>query len=392
MILVFFPREKAPILVFIWCFIYLSAINIERMYYRYLVYETDFSAPQMILTIKLTSLGWNYRDGAYPDEKLDNAWKKTKIEKLPSLMEMASFVFFFAGVLGGPAFEIREYLEFTEMKDWYPNNKQKPNSYIAGLIRMLHAFASLSVMIAISKVFPLKKCYTDEFQQYNYALIWIHLFFATIQWRCQYYFAWILTEGANIFAGFGFNGYDAEGKPKWDRLINVRVLDIEKSQNPRGISSYWNMTAAKWLRNHVYLRCLDENGQVSNKAMYVTMFVSAFWHGFYPGYYYHFFMCAIGIHCGRLLRRYIRPFIVKNSDNKKVKEEPIYPWKHIYDFLGWFLTQFLLANSCVTFNGLSWENTMRTLVATRFVGIAALILTMIFFEAFGPYLRKIKKD
>lgn len=39
---------------------------------------------------------------------------------------------------------------------------------------------------------------------------------------------WILSADAlNNAAGFGFNGYDAQGNPKWDLTDNVDILGVE---------------------------------------------------------------------------------------------------------------------------------------------------------------------
>jgi len=53
---------------------------------------------------------------------------------------------------------------------------------------------------------------------------WCYLLCVAVEWRTQYYFAWVLSEGANILSGFGYNGYDKDGNVLWDRLINIRML------------------------------------------------------------------------------------------------------------------------------------------------------------------------
>lgn len=46
----------------------------------------DFTGPQMLLTLKLTSMGWNYHDGVAPDEGVTDKQKQASISKLPSLL------------------------------------------------------------------------------------------------------------------------------------------------------------------------------------------------------------------------------------------------------------------------------------------------------------------
>jgi lysophospholipid acyltransferase len=41
--------------------------------------------------------------------------KKRAIKELPSLLEFYGFVYFFGSFLAGPAIEIREYLNYTDL-------------------------------------------------------------------------------------------------------------------------------------------------------------------------------------------------------------------------------------------------------------------------------------
>ena len=41
------------------------------------------------------------------------------------------------------------------------------------------------------------------------------------------YFFFISAEAVNNMCGLGFNGYDENGKAKWDRVTNVDILKLE---------------------------------------------------------------------------------------------------------------------------------------------------------------------
>lgn len=45
--------------------------------------------------------------------------------------------------------------------------------------------------------------------------------------RIRYYIGWVLADAVNNASGLGFNGYDENGKPKWDLITNVRIIEIE---------------------------------------------------------------------------------------------------------------------------------------------------------------------
>ena len=66
----------------------------------------------MLFCIKLQSFAWNVHDGQKPPSKIFPA--KNRIEKLPSLLEYFSWLFFFAGFLTGPVGEFQDYISFTD--------------------------------------------------------------------------------------------------------------------------------------------------------------------------------------------------------------------------------------------------------------------------------------
>lgn len=43
----------------------------------------------------------------------------------------------------------------------------------------------------------------------------------------KYYIAWILADCVNNASGLGFNGYDANGKAKWDLVTNIDLIGLE---------------------------------------------------------------------------------------------------------------------------------------------------------------------
>lgn len=79
---------------------------------HYLVYYINWCTPMMLFCIKLQSFAWNIHDGSKPPSK--NLFpSKNRIEKLPSLLEYFSWLFFFAGFLTGPVGEYQDYISFT---------------------------------------------------------------------------------------------------------------------------------------------------------------------------------------------------------------------------------------------------------------------------------------
>ncbi len=60
---------------------------------------------------------------------------------------------------------------------------------------------------------------------YRLAFMW----FTAINSRMSFYIGWTLADTVCNASGLGFNGYDEHGKPKWDLLTNIHILDFEVS-------------------------------------------------------------------------------------------------------------------------------------------------------------------
>lgn len=68
----------------------------------------------MIITIKLSSYGFNVLDGLPANQnKLSSHTQKMCIVTYPTILEYYGWVFFFAGFLAGPTCEYMDYIRFT---------------------------------------------------------------------------------------------------------------------------------------------------------------------------------------------------------------------------------------------------------------------------------------
>ena len=45
--------------------------------------------------------------------------------------------------------------------------------------------------------------------------------------RTKFYTAWMLADAVNNASGLGFNGFDSNGKPKWDLVTNINISNLE---------------------------------------------------------------------------------------------------------------------------------------------------------------------
>lgn len=319
----------------------------------------DFTAPQMVLTIKLTSFAYNTFDSAPTSSNLPqrapSQVSHLSISTLPSLLEFLGFLFFTPSFFIGPAVSFKDYLDYTNRIGQF---EQIPSTLLPAFKCFLESIFFLALFSSYGARITFWKCLSDEFQSWNIVrrVAWICAagFFA----RCKYFCAWKLSEGACILAGIGYippppyQGSNGQSEPHhhphhpkrkgtWTRLTQVKPLTLETSSSFKVIVDNWNMQTVYWLRNYVFLRVPGS----STTRTIITYLTSAFWHGFFTGYYLTFLHGAILSITARILRRRLRHIF-----------HPKFPI--IYNSLGWLLSHIALNYSVAPFMVLGWNDSL----------------------------------
>ncbi|KAF1974528.1 MBOAT-domain-containing protein [Bimuria novae-zelandiae CBS 107.79] len=351
----------------------------------------DITGAQMVMVMKLTAFCWNVQDGRLPDSELSDFQKEHAVRNLPNLLDYTGYFLFFPALMAGPAFDYCDYSRYisttmftlppgVDSSKAPPTRKKRkiPRSgtpaTIKGIIGSLWIFAFLK----FSSWYPVDMYLSDEFMKYGFLRrVWL-LYMLGLTTRMKYYGVWSLSEGGCILAGIGYNGIDpATGRAKWDRLTNIKPMEVELAQNTRAYLGGWNLNTNSWLRNYMYLRVTPKGKKPGFRATLATFVTSAFWHGFYPGYYLAFILASLLQTIAKNARRLIRPLFM-TPDGK----EPL-PSKRYYDIFTWLLTQVVFAYTVAPFILLSFSATM--LVWSR-VYFYALIGVAFSFAAFSRSL------
>ncbi|KAF1777658.1 Membrane bound O-acyl transferase, MBOAT [Phytophthora cactorum] len=279
LIVKFGPSKHAPGIVFLFNMLYMSASHIYRLYVDYMGWTLDFTGPQMLLVIKLTSFAYNYYDGV---KKVYEGRQKLAIKEIPSLLEFFGYVYSFTTFLAGPAFEIREYLDVTSGKKFLVDGKyQQPSSVLAAFSKFLVGSLLMAAFAVYGPMYPLSNLHDPKIAAQPLLYQIRDLYITLIFCKTKYYSAWKIAEGATVLCGFGFEGFNKDGSSRgWNGVSNMDILGFEFSQSIRAASRAWNKGTQNWLERYVYTR--------TGNSLMATYFISAFWHGFYPGYYIFF--------------------------------------------------------------------------------------------------------
>ncbi|KAL4218134.1 Lysophospholipid acyltransferase 2 [Mactra antiquata] len=161
-------------------------------------------------------------------------------------------------------------------------------------------------------------------------------------------------------SGFGFNGYDKNGEPKWNLVTNVYIWGIEGATSFKLYVDNWNIQTALWLR-HV---CYD---RIPIQKRFATFFLSALWHGCYPGYYFTFISGYPLSEAARKMRRKVRPYFQRTR------------WSQIlYDIITCFSTHLMISYICVPFTVLHLKQTLIYFTYNMYWSLhIAILLTLV---------------
>ncbi|KAG8011551.1 Membrane-bound O-acyltransferase domain-containing protein 2 [Nibea albiflora] len=303
---------------------------------------------------------------------------------MPSLLEYFSYNCNFMGILAGPTSSYNDYIAFIEgdpcrHRDHEANRKSSsklsqsepsPNvRYMTARCHLIHflnagsvpacidlvyeqehivcittdlstevvrkvvtSFFCLLVFLSVCKVFPVERNIDDDFiaSMPFYAQV-VYLYLSMLTTRPKYYFVWTLADAINNAAGFGFNGYDEDGSPRWDLISNLRILNIELATSFKVFLDNWNIQTAHWLKRVCYER-------LSLPSTAATFILSAMWHGAYPGYYLTFLTGIVITLAARAVRHNVRPYFLQSPAHKLV-----------YDVITWAATQIAICYTVVPF-------------------------------------------
>lgn len=295
-----------PWVGFVWLMGHMSTSHIVREFVVRNPAAVDITGAQMVLVMKLSSFCWHVWDGRQKQGSLTDEQKERAITSLPSLLDYAGFVAFFPSLMVGPSFDYVDYHRWldTRMFDLPPGTdpmkapptrkkRRIPRSATPAMWKMVTGLGWILLFLQFSKYFSAQVVLGDRFISFSFPWRVFHLYMMSLVQRFKYYGIWTLTEGACILSGIGYNGLDAKtGKPRWDRLTNIRPAGVELAQNSHAYLGNWNINTNVWLRNCIYLRVTPKGKKPGFRASLATFVTSAFWHGFAPGYYMSFVLAS----------------------------------------------------------------------------------------------------
>ncbi|OQR96113.1 lysophospholipid acyltransferase [Thraustotheca clavata] len=376
------PRKLAGRLVAAFLFAYLIGCHYFREYYEpNLVWDSA----QMVLTMKLTGLALSYSDGGLKDDLKTPLMLRNQLLRIPSLLELCGFIYFFPTFLVGPGFEYHEYV------DWVNNRRSAPLSI--HFKNVLLAIMCIGLFF-VSDNFPIDIIDSPEFYpEAPWVIRCLLQSLSVALYRFRFYMVWSLAELGGVLAGYGYSADSNE----WSGLTNNHILSVELPVNMRVAINGWNIKVALWLNTYVYQRVALKKGKPTAFSTLASFLVSALWHGLAPGYYIFFIMGALYIEVAKHIRRRYRSFFHYTEDRKAHPHAIFFeyftpgkchPLAILYDLGGMLFTWIAMQYAGIAFEILDLQRCIRIWSSWYFAPPIITIVLLVFFNTSKPARRQ----
>lgn len=251
-------------------------------------YSVSWTTAHCVLCLRLTGLAWDYYDGNQDQEKLSEDFRRTAIRDCPTLLQIASYTYFFGGFLVGPQFPMKKYLLLIEGNLIDKKDDVSFTRITAGLRRFSLGLIYLTMYSVLQPKVKESYLVTDEYDQKSFLYKLCYAIATTKVFVMKYQAVWLITEGSCIISGLGFNGRLEDGRVRWDGCSNVHLLLFETAYTFQHVIDAFNLNTNQWMFRYLYKRLRF----LGNKLIshFITLAFVALWHGIAPG----FFLCFIG--------------------------------------------------------------------------------------------------
>eukprot|EP00826_Nyctotherus_ovalis_P049143 TRINITY_DN5886_c0_g1_i1.p1 TRINITY_DN5886_c0_g1~~TRINITY_DN5886_c0_g1_i1.p1 ORF type:complete len:377 (-),score=54.73 TRINITY_DN5886_c0_g1_i1:198-1328(-) len=278
----FVPRKHVGWTVVVSSLAVASVFHAKRLIFNYGNWDTGVVQIFMIQVICLSYIGWDYSDGADPENK-----SRTKLTQLPGLFEYMAAVMCPTQVLAGPSSHFIDFHNYVYGKKEYAKEYSVASTAAK---RIVTGIVWLGIYASIVNRFPMEIFYSEKFYNSDFFTRLFYFMIIGTSVKARYYGPFKLIEAAVVFSGQAFNGYDESKQPTFDKVSMINIYSTELSVFLRGIIEEWHKPAQIWLKECVHSR-LHVHYRLKNP---LTFLMSAIWHGFYPLYFFSFTFYYVG--------------------------------------------------------------------------------------------------
>ena len=252
-----------------------------------------------IVTLKLISIACDisdFRRRLKNDEKSKSTIYIISFKNEPSVVDLFSYTYCYAGLFTGPFYTFKTFIDFTKQPTtaMYKNAKMTIETK-----KILAILVSGLLHILLPKVTNYKLLITSEYSEIPFYYRLLYPFLFLIEQRLKFYSVWLGAELS--FQSLNFGAYPEITTPKpgcgptsnfdqintndgraisFATIKNIEPVELEKAVSVREMMNRWNLSVKWWLGHYVLRRF-----PVKPLRLPVLLFTSAYLHGVKFGYY-----------------------------------------------------------------------------------------------------------
>jgi len=197
----------------------------------------------------------------------------------------------------------------------------------------------------------------------------IYIFFCGKVNLMKYLGVWLISEGACILCGLGFEGY-VGGTPRWRAMKNMDVWKFETCTNFSGLTVAFNINTNAWVKAYIFKRLIFLNNK--EFSLFAALSFLAIWHGFSIGYFVTFYSEFLYFKAESVVSQLHAPLV------KALEPHPS-AYK-IYDFICWLVRNLGLSYALVPFYLKTGERFLPILNSVFWFGhVVVVVLCLISF-------------
>uniref|UniRef100_A0A7S0WFI8 Uncharacterized protein n=1 Tax=Pyramimonas obovata TaxID=1411642 RepID=A0A7S0WFI8_9CHLO len=304
--LIVVPRDAAHGVVALLGFLFLIACHVANASgSAWSEGNIDFTGSQMVITLKVVAIAFNYKDGDVDEAKLSKPQKERRLAELPSVLMFLAYVLDPVTVLIGPFIEVVEFSAYMLRQGVWEKDVKQPSFVGTALASLVYAIVFAGVHVVLSGYFPISVLGSEEFWSFTVPYKLFVCYMVALSARLKYYFCWTLAHTGLKCGGLAFTGTDKPVGQQWERGLNMRPLRVEFATSSVEYPLHWNICTGNWLRHYVYDRVTPEGKKPGLRSLVVTQTVSGVWHGLYAGYWLFFVSTALMLHGSRYFYKMI---------------------------------------------------------------------------------------
>lgn len=286
------------------------------------------NAVQLLMTLRLSSLGFESTDGSLPAES--------------GAARLVMFACCYHGLFTGP------YYTYFEWDAAVASTRPMSHALPQLGRSLLATCGAVAVWQGTARLLPFAHVASAEWAAAPFWRRFGYFHASSYQFRFRFYSCWLLMEAGGSLLGFA-------------GASNVSVAACELCTSPSALIAAWNTSVQAYLKAYVYRRLPFRSRPARQLA---TFAVSAFWHGVRPGYYLCFAFVFAMVAVEQLARSSLRAAATELrlfGQARPLRSAAVSLALHL-----WTMACFSFAGAA--FNLLAWRDTVALWAALRWYG------------------------